>query len=359
MRYEIPEGYELEHFTLKSGDFSECTELINQVFTESFSSEGGTISFTPQTFEIMFGSPIIRRDLFIRVRHLESDEIVAFVGAIPRMIKFPDGNIYNYGIPAWISVHVDHQGKGLATAMGFEILELGRKLNYDGGILFFEPEHHGKTTAIKVLGDDLKQIFLIKRFIARILNVGVVAKTIKLKWYEKLYLRFKTRLNKVTSKSVRILEEGDIPKLYELTKDFEERNEMSIVRAKEDLEWFLKLPYIQTVVHESKDGTPDAFISAWPFKMSGFGNVVDMGWIDLIHLYNLDLAEASNMAAMLCLIAKEQGWSGLQMPLIPYFDPIPFKKSRFILFPKDLEIMGVKLKGHEIPKVKSIYLDWR
>lgn len=355
----VPEGYELEHFVLKSGDFSSCAELISEAFYQSYKNEAGTIAFTPETFEIMFGSPIIKPDLFLRVRHLESGNIVGFLGAIPRTLNFPDGNKYEYAIVAWLSVKKDHQRRGLATCMGFKLLEIGMELNYDGAYFLFEPEHHGKTTTKRVLGDDLKHVYTIKKVIARILDAEEISKTIKLKWYAKLYLKYRSRLKKCQTDDVRTLEHGDIPKLYELTKDFEKKNDISIVRKWKDFEWYMKLPYIITVVHDGKDGSPDGFISAWPFKMQGLGSTCNMGWIDIVHTYNLDRTAASNLTAKLCLVADEKGWAGLQTPFIPYYSAKPFLKSRFIMYPKNFEIMMLSLSGHEIPKVNSLYLDWR
>lgn len=355
----VPDGYELEHFVLKSGDFSSCVEVISEAFLKSYKIEAGTINFTPETFEIMFGSPIIRRDLFLRVRHLESGNMVGFLGAIPRTLKFPNGNKYEYAIVTMLSVKKDHQRRGLATCLGFKLLEIGMELGYDGAYFLFEPEQYGKATTRRVLGDDMKHVYTIKKVIARILDVREISKTIKLKWYGKLYLKYKSRLKKCQTDDVRTLEYGDIPKLYELTKDFEEKNDIAIVRDWKDFEWYMKLPCITTVVHDGKDGSPDGFISAWPFKMAGLGSTCKMGWIDIVHTYNLDMTAASNLTAKLCLAANEKGLAGLQTPFIPYYSAKPFLKSRFIMYPKNLEIMMLSLSGHEIPKVNSLYLDWR
>jgi len=365
--YEVPEGYELEHFVLKSGDSLSCTELIDEAFYESYKNEGGTIAFTPETFEIAFGSPIIRRDLFLRVRYLESGDIVGFFGAVPRTLKFPDGNNYEYCCPTCLTVRTDHQRRGLATCMILKGLEIVKESNWDGAYMFLNVKHPAKTAAKKVLGDDLKTVYTIKRFIVRIMDVERVSKTMRagaLKWYEKIYLRFKSRLKKCQVDDVRTLEYGDIPKLYELSKDFEKKNDISVVRDLKDFEWFMKLPYVITVVHDSKDGSPDGFISAWPFKLAGLGSTCNMGLIDAVHTYNLDMTAASNLTAKLCLIADENGWAGLQTPFIPYFSAKPFLKSRFMLLRASRvraneEIVMLSLSGHEIPKVNSLYLDWR
>lgn len=361
---KVPEGYELEHFVLSSGDFSPTSELIGEAFYESYKYEGATFTFTPETFEIIFGSPIVKRDLFLRIRHLESGNIVGFLGAIPRTLKFPDGNKYEYCCATCLSVRTDHQRQGLATCMFVRGLEIIEESKYDGAYGFFHVEHHSKTAAKKVLGDSLKRVYTIKKFMVRILDVDRVSKTLKLKWYEKLYFKFKSNLKKSQMDDVRTLEYGDIPKLYELTKDFEKKNDISIVTNRKDFEWYMKLPYVTTLVHNGKDGTPDGFISAWPFKLAGFGSTCNMGMIDIVHIYNLDMTAASNLTARLCLETSEKGWAGLQKPFIPYFDAKPFLKSGFTMLHAshiraNEEVVMLSLSGHEIPRVKSLYLDFR
>ena len=115
------------------------------------------------------------------------------------------------------------------------------------------------------------------------------------------------------------------------------------------------------VVHEDAAGTVDGFMTAWRMELAGYGNKEPFGWMDIIHTYNLSVPEATDLANFLCASAKAIGWQGLQTPFIPYFDPTPFKKAKFIFYPKRLWVNIYPLNPTiELPDhVDSFYFDWR
>lgn len=364
MPEESTNEYEIEQFTLDKSDFGKIADLIKNVFIQATEAEGegGTISFTPETFNIMFGSPYQPKNLFFRAIHKNTGEIVGFLGGIPRDLSYK-GKIYKFGVPSWVSVHWQHQRKGLALQLGLKMLEVARGMGFEGGISFFEPEAHGIDSAralCRKTGIPMYEVQTIKKFLIRVFDASRIAKAVKLKGYEKLALRLIQGVPKIHNPRVRKFQLADADHMFELMRDHVERNELAIVRNRDDFIWYLQQPGVNCVVHEGDNHQVDGFIVAWEMQLAGFGNVVPCGWLDLVHTYRLPLAEAKDLCKYLCQTAKEHGWVGLQTPYMPYFDPTPFKRAKFVFFPKKLIVALFPLKELPLPEhTQSFYFDWR
>ncbi len=356
--------YEIEQFTLDKSEFGKLADLIKNIFVQATGAEGGTIAFTKETFNIMFGSPYQPKNLFFRAIHKPTGEVVGFLGGIPRDLSY-QGKIYKFGVPSWVSVHWRHQRKGLALQLGMKMFEVAKNLGFEGGISFFEPEAHGIDSArsfCRRTGIPMYEVQTIKKFLIRVFDAGRIAKAVKLKGYEKFALHLIQGVPKKQNQNprVRTFQLADADHMFELMHDHVDRNELAIVRNREDFTWYLQQPGVNCVVHEGADHQVDGFIVTWEMQLAGFGNVVPCGWLDLVHTYRLPIAEAIDLCKYLCQTAKKRGWVGLQTPYIPYFDPAPFKKARFVFYPKDLIVALFPLKPMPIPEhTKSFYFDWR
>ncbi|MBN2157078.1 MAG: GNAT family N-acetyltransferase [Candidatus Lokiarchaeota archaeon] len=355
--------YLIERFDLKSEDHKLYCDVVKTAFLHHKHSQGGTILFDEETFNIMFGSPYQDKDLFIRAIHKETGDLVGFVGAIPRHLVY-QGKEYKFGVPAWISVHYKHQKKGLARAMGIKLLEYGANTaRYEGGFVEFDSEDHGLEAFDAVFRGydyEINDILSMDKFVVRAFDVKKLSSVIKLQKIEKFGLRLLQKVQKVNNPLIRKSKPEDHERLYELLQDHIERNELSVIRDKEDFLWYLQQPGVNCVVHEDESGAVDGFIIAWKFQLAGFGNAINFGWLDCVHIHRLSSKDASDLCKYLCVVSKELGWEGLQTPYIPYFDPKPFKKAKFIFYPKKLIISSFKFRPTPIPKnVKSFYFDWR
>lgn len=356
------DDYLIERFELDPSQFEELADLIKISFTEGSEVEGGTIAFTKDTLNFMFGSPYLPKSIFVRTVYKPTGEVVGFLGEIPRPLTI-EGKIYNIGIPSWAAVHYKHQKKGLATLMGKKLLEIGQTMDFDGGIAMFEPEEHGIDTGkafSKNSGIPMREILRINKFLIRVFDIKRTSKAIKLKWFEKLGLGLLQGLQKVNNPRVRKFRKEDGERLYELMADHQKNNQISIIRNHDDFLWYLQQPKVNCVVHEDENGVVDGFILAWEFIFAGFGHFVPFGWLDLVHTYRLSQKEAADLCKYLCVTSKELGWGGLQCPFIPYFDVKPFNKSKFVAFPKILLIDLFELNKIPMPeKIDSFYFDWR
>jgi hypothetical protein len=241
-------------------------------------------------------------------------------------------------------VHWQHQRKGLAVQLGLKMLELGKKLGFEGAISFFEPEHHGITSAralSRKTGIPIQEVQTIKKFLIRVFDAGRLAIVVKLKGYEKFALRLLQGVPKTHNPRVRDFQPTDADRIFEFI-------------------WYLQQPGVNCVVHEGPDHMVDRFIVAWEMQLAGFGHVEHCGWLDLVHTYRLSLPESVDLCKHMCETAKARGWVGLQTPFIPYFDPTPFKKAKFVFFPKLLVVTLMSLVDIPLPPtVKSFYFDWR
>ncbi len=354
--------YIIERFDFKLEDLKKYLEIVRNAFINHKHDEGGTILFDEQTFGIMFGSPFQRRDLFVKATHKESGQIVGFVGAIPRHLHYK-GKEYKFGVPAWLSVHPEHQKKGLARAMGFKILEYGALQDYDGAFVEFDLDDHGIDAWESIFRGknyEINELIKMQQFIIRVFDVKKLSSVIKLAKVEKFALKLLQKVPKVKNPRIRKGNPEDYEQIYELLQDHKERNELSVVREKNDFLWYLNQPGVNLIIHEDNSGVVDGFIIAWKFLLAGFGNVVDFGWMDSVHIHRLSLKDATDLCKYFSKTAKEMGWAGIQSPYLPYFNSKPFKRAKFIFYPKIIQISLLRYKQTPIPKkVKSFYFDWR
>lgn len=356
--------YVIEQFTLKDKDFDDFSRLITSAFLEDGAAqeEGASIVFNADTFRMMYGAPSGDRSLFVKAIHKESNEVVGFLGAIPRELKIIDKN-YKFVIPSWLCVHSDHQRNGLATALGEKIYSVCRDAGYLGGFSIFEPEQYGKDISrIVVKKEDIiiKRVISMEKFVVRILDAKRLAKVIKVKWYEKQAFKLIQGVPKVKSNNVRNYKKSESNRLFELLMEHVQRNQLSIVPKKEDFEWVLEQPGVMCVVHTNQDDVAEGFILAWEFNLAGFGYHFPCGWLDIVHIHGLTTREAKELANFASFSAKKRGWISLQTPYIPYFDPKPLKKAKFIFYPRTLHLDMMLVEDIDMPEViESFYFDWR
>jgi hypothetical protein len=358
---EAHDDYLIEQFLFDEKAMPEITKVIDQAYNRE--TRSGTISYDWQTLNILFGSPFIPRDVFVRVKYRPTGETVGFTGGIPRSLAYK-GNIYRFGVPGFQGVpYPQHQRKGLAIRMNMKIIEIAKQRGFEGGFAIYEPEEHGYDAmmhATKDAGIQIKEILDIKQFVVRTWQVKRMSKVVDLKLLEKIGLTLMEKLSSVKNPRVRTARPEDYEQIYLLMHDFVERNELSVVREHNDFIWFLNQPGVLTVVHENEQHKVDGFIIAWKMNLAGYGRSEPFGFLDAVHIYNLSQKEATDLCKYFCIAANEAGWLGIQTPFIPYFDPKPFRKAKFIFYAKSLRIFAFLLKPIEIPdKVNSFYFDWR
>ncbi len=109
----ISDEYRIEPFEWNPDNMHELAELIRVGFLpHANSTKGVYLSFTEETFDLMFGSPYLGDSLMLRVVYIPTGEIVGFTGGIPRKLAYKD-HIYRMGISTWQVVHHAHQRKSL------------------------------------------------------------------------------------------------------------------------------------------------------------------------------------------------------------------------------------------------------
>ncbi|MBD3191122.1 MAG: GNAT family N-acetyltransferase [Candidatus Heimdallarchaeota archaeon] len=360
----LHEDYIIEQFTLTDSDMEYLPELLTHAFLEDEAAqeEGATIILSEENFRLIFGSPTIDREIFVRARYKPTNEIVGFLGSLHKALSMDD-NEYKVSWPVWLSVHKNHRRKGIATAMGKKMLQVVKKAGYDAGVAFHEFSQHGLEASKAIARETnlpMIPLKIMNKYIVRAYDVKEAVKVVKVKWYERLYFRLKQKIGKVQSSRVRLYHPDDLDQIFELCKDLSNRTQVAIIHEYEDLKWKLNKPQVLCVVHEDEQGKIDGFLVAWEFLLAGFGHSVEFGWLDTIHSYNLPQEEAVSLANFFGKEALKLGWKGIQTPFIPYFDPKPFKKANFIFFPKKIGLYLFNITGIPVPdKIDSIYFEWR
>jgi len=358
------EDYIVEQFTLKDSEIPGLVKLLTSAFKEDEAAEeeGASIELLEDNFQLIFGVPSIDKEMFVRARHKETNEIVGFLGSIKQKLSIED-KIYTTSLPCWLSVHRMHRRKGLGKAMGRKMLEMILEGGYDAAVTFHDTSQKGLETSKAVSRDSGKPLELltfIKRFIIRPLHVEDASKVIKLSWIVKAFVKTKQGVGKIKSSRVRLFKPEDIDQISELTAGLSKRTQIALVQDCKDIRWKLSNPRVLCVVHENEQGQVDGFINGWEFLMAGFGKAVKFGWMDTVHTYNLPQKEVISLANLFSSEARKRGWKGIQSPFIPYYDAKPFRKANFILFPKKIGMYIFNLSNISLPeKVESIYFEWR
>jgi len=356
--------YVIEQFTLKDKDFGDFANLITSAFLADGAAqeEGATIVFNENTFRMMFGAPSVDRNLFVKATYKKTNEIVGFLGAIPRELKVVDKK-YKFVIPSWLCVHSDHQRNGLATALGEKLFSLCIEAKYQGCFSLFEPKQHGKDVS-RIVAENknitIKRIISTDKFVIRVIDAEKISQVVKIKWFEKLVFKILQKIPNVKSKHVRFHNDSDADRMFDLLMEHVERNQLSIVPNKKDFLWVLGQPNINCTVYTDSNDEVKGFILAWEFNLAGFGLHYPCGWLDMVHIHGLTSKESKKLAHFLSDTSKKRGWIALQTPYIPYFDPKPLKKAKFIFFPQTLSLDMMLVEEIDIPeKVESFYFDWR
>ncbi|MHA1367135.1 MAG: GNAT family N-acetyltransferase [Candidatus Heimdallarchaeota archaeon] len=356
--------YLIEQFAIEKENIDDIAKLITQAFLsdETAMQEGATVAFSEETFNTMYGAPSADKELFIRAIHKPTGKIVGFLGGIPRNLSIL-GKIYKFAIPSWLSVHSQHQRKGLAKSMGNKLFEIGKKLNYDGAFSLHEPEQHGIDVSSAVARDmkiPFQRVITLTKFVIKSFNVNETAKVVRLRWYEKLVFKMFQKYKKINSDRIRKYQEKDIQDLFDIIQEQVKRHDLSIVPEFDDLKWMLNKPGVNCVVHEDDQGKVKGFMLAWEFILAGMGNRLPFGWLDMVHIHRLTTKEAGDLANYLCQTSEELGWGGLQTPYIPYFDMKPLKDAKFFFFGKKINMDLFNMNNVPIPEeINSFYFDWR
>jgi GNAT superfamily N-acetyltransferase len=358
----VEDEYILEKYNSKLSSYKELAEIHRIAFNKRKEEEGGTMATDEEFLRMYFDAPTTEQDRFLIAIHKPTGKVVGFAGALPRTF-YHDGNKYKYSIPSAISVLPEHQHKGIAKKLMTEGLKLAKEKGYDGGIGFFSPGNYSIDAVQAVshqTGLFVQELMTIEKFFIRTFNINQFAKAKRTKWYERVGLSLIKRLKKVDNPSIRVAKPEDVDRIYELTLDFIEQNEFAFLREHNDLIWYFKQPQTYCVVHENENGIVDGFLLAWKVYMSGFGNAVPIGLIDIVHTYRLSLKDASDLCKFFCLESKKIGLCAVLGPYFPYFDLSPFKKAWFVTFRKKYIILLFHIKNHSLPQdVKKIFIDWR
>jgi hypothetical protein len=354
--------FRIEQFVLTPETLKEILEVIRLAYIDNSPEQGGTIAFDAEVFNMMFGSPYMPKDYFVRAIHKPTGKMVGFIGGLPRDL-YCAGKVYRTGVPGMLAVLPEFRRHHLAFRMSLEMVQLGVRLDYDGGFALYEPEEHGIDTGkavSKATGLEFHEIFEIRRFLIRIFNVSAVSKVIKLKWFERWGLRLLQSIPAPSTNRIRLYTSADGDQIFPLFEDYKTKNNGAFIRDKADVLWYLSQPNVLCVVHEDVHHKIDGFLVAWKFILAGFGKDVPFGWMDLVHFYRLNNNEAKELANYFAHAAKARGWVGMQMPCIPYYDSKPFRAAKYVFFPKKLLFVLFPRKPIPLPtKISTFFFDWR
>ncbi len=370
--------YKAEIFDLNKDNIEMFSELISEAFLsdDAAQKEGTTIVFDAMMLRRLFGSPYLKGQFFVKVTYVGSGDIVGFMGGLPRDLVINEKDLtktIRVMVPSWAAVHPDHKRKGVGSLLVSKFIEGFKERCFTHAYAIFEPEQHGKdlgsATANRNKGVKTIKWFDINWFIIRIFDIPAVRKVMKLKFYERWIIRLISppRIKKIkpmkTGNLVRLYKPEDKNTIFELLDEYRSTKDASIIKDRDDFNWYMDQPGIICCVHENNKGKVDGFVLAWKFNFAGFRNIIPFGWVDLINMDHLSKRSAVNLIHLLNFKAKEAGWKGIQTPYIPYFPITPMLKANFLPFPKKMFVQVFGLDNADLSFCKktpsSCFLDWR
>jgi hypothetical protein len=320
------------------------------------------IAVNTESFEVIFGSPFLRKELNVRAVHVATGQIVGFLGTIQRDVYY-QGETSRFVILTLLAVSKNHRRKGLAYKMHIKMLEASKLLGVEGGFAVYEPEEHGIDASEKLARETnikMRRILNINTYIFRVFDVKKAASVARLSWMKRIALGFLKRTPQVEDPAFRKYHPEDGEQVFALMRDHLKENEMSVIHRKDDFLWHLKHPCVLCVVHENDQKRIDGFMIARRLDLSGFGNTQPCGWIDCIHMYRLSEKYAVDLCRCFSFYAKGMGWIGIQTPYNPYFESKPFRKAGFLFYRKRLWVNVFLLKDVFFPdQIKRFYIDLR
>ncbi len=370
--------YHAEIVDLNGENIDSFARLITEAFVsdEAAQKEGTTIVFDTIMIKRIFGSPFLKNQFFIKVTHQKSGDIVGFMGGLPRNLSINDKEGTKklpLMVPSWAAVHPDHKRKGVGSLLVSKFIEGFKERGFTHSYAIFEPEQHGKDLG-KATADRYSNVktgvwFNINWFIIRVFDISAIQKVMNLKFYERLVIRIisppKTKQLKAmkNGNSIRLYKPEDKAAIFDLLDEYRLTKNASIIKDRDDFNWYMDQPGIICCVHENFKGKVDGFVLAWKFNFAGFGSIIPFGWVDLLNLDHLSKRSASNLIRFLNIQAKQEGWKGIQTPYIPYFPIAPLLKANYLPFPKKMFVQVFALDGTDLSFFenvpKSCFLDWR
>ncbi len=168
------------------------------------------------------------------------------------------------------------------------MLQIAKERDIQCGFATYEPEAHGYAAMRKAVNQTdikIREILNIKRFIFRILNPALLGKVLHLNKSLQGLMGLITKVKPVNNPHVRVYQNEDGDRLFELMQDHITKNELAFMREKDDFIWYLQRPGVKCVVHEDNSGQVDGFLLAWHFDLAGSDTSVSFGWLDIVHTY--------------------------------------------------------------------------
>jgi len=209
-------------------------QITNDAFSGHQFERVGLFFFDIESINMFFGSPLLSKCIFVRAIHKETSEWIGFVAAIPIMLKVKGTSIeYKAYLIDFYTIKQKYQKSGISRALGKLIIKIGIEKGLDGYIAFFEESEHGIDAAKSVsrkTKQPLDSFLKVDNFILRVLNVNKFSRIVKLKFYEKIGLKFLGSVKNWGNANIRKYVESDFPQIKELLEDFPKNNIISLIR---------------------------------------------------------------------------------------------------------------------------------
>lgn len=243
-------GVALEPFR---GDY----EGLERMAHSSWRDEYGISSFPN------FYRPAFLRYLFGRIQgedHLiaayRGGEIVSFLGNVPHAFRFR-GRVYRGTWSCLLVTRKELLRQGHAAAIIKEALRVNQKYRYDFALATFETGHRSTLMLRKLQAEGNRLEWMKKiRVIARILDLGRVARSEGLKAWEKAAVRLiggSKKPREGEAASVREYRPEDLDDCLSFFNAYQDKIELARVWERDELAWELHSPDVaQTLVFEKE-----------------------------------------------------------------------------------------------------------
>jgi hypothetical protein len=307
-------------------------EGLEKMAHSSWRDEYGLSSF-PNLYR-----PAFLRFLFGRLEHADhliaayrDGEILCFLANVPHRFYYR-GNV-RQGV--WSGLLVSRKEwlrRGLAAAVINEAIRVNEQYQYEFALATFETGHRS-TLMLKKLQAEGKRVERMKRLrvVARILDLGRVAGSEKIKGWEKATIKLiggDRKPGRSVAKAIRGYRETDLDDCLTLFNAYAEEIQLARVWEREELGWELAYPDVsQTLVYE-KDGRVQGAINF--LSHDHLGRTKERwAWINHLAYSHLSPGERLSFVQGFLHIIRGQGYIGAIDWTKNYYSLGPFYRAHF------------------------------
>jgi len=273
--------YHIENRAPTENEIDEIIALMNRVWLKIYYHDG-FYKFDRHLFDWYAKSPLQKSDYFWIAKEENTNRIIGFALAMPRMMMIHGTGPYLFGYGSLITVDLDCQKQGIAKAIGEQAKLVGERIQINGSIAIVEEGSKGLKTLSKDMIANVIPLWTHNHAYIRPLNMRDTGKYINMKWYEAIGAKLIQGVKPIHDPRIRNKNPSDYPKIKDLLNEYGTKLDFARIWSLEELCFYLDNPIIHTKVFEL-NGEIKAVVNAVEVQFSVKDHLCKLGILENMH----------------------------------------------------------------------------